>query len=146
MDCSVTGVVVGVALCAVPNGASCGLSPVPCSPNVTADTTQVHYPVQRVPAWVQSEMVWQSTQALGSDLSLQYSWDCGQTFLCDHAVSGTSPLLLTAGAPDIKKIGIGNTTDVYVRVFNTGTGSSMGTVGATLEQDFVVYTHVFYGF
>ncbi|MEA3203684.1 MAG: Carboxypeptidase regulatory-like domain [Thermoplasmata archaeon] len=153
MDCSTTAGApgvgsLGVALCSIPNGASCGLDPVPCSPNVTTDNTQVHYQVQRVPTWVQSELVWQSTQALGSDLSVMYSWTCDTNggFLCDHSVDGPSPLLLTAGAKDIQKIGIGNSTDIYVRVFNTATSASMGTVGATVEQDFLVYTHVFYGF
>jgi hypothetical protein len=149
IDCSATGAILGVALCSVPNGATCGLDPVPCSPNVTADNTQVHYPVQRVPTWVQSELVWQSTQALGSDLSLMYSWDCGEQnngFLCDHGADGASPLLLTADAKAIQEIGIGNSTDVYIRVFNTAAAASQGTAGATVEQDFLVYTHVFYGF
>ena len=153
MDCSTTAGAPGVghlsaALCAFPNGASCGLDPVPCSPNVTADNTQVHYQPQRVPTWVQSEMVWQSTQALGSDLGLMYSWSCDSNggFLCDHGVDGPSPLLLTANGKDIQKIGIGNSTDIYIRVFNTAASSSMSTVGATVEQDFIVYTHVFYGF
>ncbi|HUR61545.1 MAG TPA: carboxypeptidase-like regulatory domain-containing protein [Candidatus Thermoplasmatota archaeon] len=146
IECSGTFVVVGAALCSVPNEATCGLDPVPCSPNVTNDNTQVHYQVARVPSWVQSEMVWQSTQALGTDLSLMYSYDCGETLYCDHEVSGVSPLLLAAGPEDIQKIGIGNSTDVYIRVFNSGTAESMGRAGLTLEQDFTIYTQVFYGF
>jgi hypothetical protein len=115
---------------------------------VTADHTQVHYQVARVPSWVQSEMVWQSTQALGSDLTLEYSYTCDTNggFYCDHGVAGGSPLLLTASPKDIQTVGIGNATDVYIRVFNSAAASSMDTLGFTLEQDFVIYTHVFYGF
>jgi hypothetical protein len=154
MDCSTTAGApgagsLGIALCSIPNGLTCGLDPVPCVENVTSDNTQVHYQPQRVPTWVQSEMVWDSTQSLGSDLSLMYSWDCGDDnggFLCDHEVSGTSPLLLTADGAAIEKVGIGNSTDIYVRVFNTAAASAGGALGATLEQEFTVYTHVFYGF
>jgi hypothetical protein len=147
IDCSATGVVVGVALCSVPNGATCGLDPVPCSPDVTGDNARVRYQVPRVPTWVQSELVWTSTQALGTDLSLMYSYSCDDPiYYCDHQVQGASPLLLTAGPADIQKVGIGNETGLFVRVFNTGTGASQGTVGATLQQDFTLYTHLFYGF
>jgi hypothetical protein len=155
IDCSVTAVAVGFAACSAPNI---------FVPNATNDNTQVHYQPQRVPTWAQSEMVWQSTQQLGESLSLSYSWSCGQTLLCDHGVRGTSPLLLTANATAIKQIGMGNTTDTYIRVFNTwndATAPPPGTctpptpasgpacprgVGATIEQEFTVYTHLFYGF
>jgi hypothetical protein len=110
-------------------------------------------------------MVWKSTQQLGESLSLMYSWDCDQTLLCDHQVRGTSPLLLAANATAIAKIGMGNSTDTYIRVFNTyndATAPPPGTcapdlpqpagrrcprgLGATVEQDFTIYTHLFYGF
>ncbi|MEA3203683.1 MAG: hypothetical protein QOI63_1362, partial [Thermoplasmata archaeon] len=159
IDCSVTTVVVGAAACAIPNI---------FVPNATNDNTQVHYQPQRVPSWAQSEMIWKSTQQLGESLSLAYSWDCGDQnggFLCDHQVRGTSPLLLAANATAIAKIGMGNSTDAYLRVFNTyndATAPPPGTctpalpdpvgtrcprgVGATLEQEFTIYTHLFYGF
>ncbi|HUR61546.1 MAG TPA: carboxypeptidase-like regulatory domain-containing protein [Candidatus Thermoplasmatota archaeon] len=156
IDCSVTTVVVGAAACALPNIVM---------DNLTNDNTQVHYQPIRVPDWVQSEMVWRSTQALGESLSLAYSWDCGETLLCDHQVRGTSPLLLAANDTAIAKVGMGNSTDIYIRVFNTyndATAPPPGTcapdlpqpvgkrcprgIGATIEQDFTIYTHVFYGF
>ncbi|HUR64275.1 MAG TPA: carboxypeptidase-like regulatory domain-containing protein [Candidatus Thermoplasmatota archaeon] len=156
IDCSVTTVVVGAALCAIPNVVQ---------PNTTNDNTQVHYQPQRVPDWAQSEMVWKSTQNLGESLSLMYSWDCGETLFCDHQVRGTSPLLLTANQTAIAQIGMGNSTDTYIRVFNTyndATAPPPGTcapeapqpvgkrcprgVGLTLEQEFTIYTHLFYGF
>lgn len=116
--------------------------------NQTHDNTQTKHAVDRVPTWVQSEMVWSSTQALGGTMSLMYSWttDCPDSpFLCDHDVEGTSPLLLTADAEDIAQIHIGDGEDVYIRTF---TGSVEGTVpaGLTLQQSFDVYTHVFYGY
>jgi hypothetical protein len=166
IECSTTTVAVSFAACSAPNGATCGLDPVPCSGNVTNDNFLVHYQPQRVPTWVQSEMIWTSTQSLGDELNMQYSWDCGNDnagFLCDHGARGTSPLMINANETWIKKIGIGNSTDVYIRVFNTWNDATMppgtcapelpaaGTrclrgIGATTEQDFTIYTHIFYGF
>ncbi|MEA3142810.1 MAG: Carboxypeptidase regulatory-like domain [Thermoplasmata archaeon] len=159
IDCSVTAVAIGAALCAIPNILVA---------NATNDNTQVHYQPQRVPTWAQSEMVWKSTQNLGESLNLAYTWDCGDQnggLLCDHQVRGPSPLLLAANATAIAKIGMGNTTDTYIRVFNTyndATAPPPGTcapeapqpvgkrcprgVGATVEQEFTIYTHLFYGF
>lgn len=159
MECGVTGVVVGVALCLAPNLVT--------GQNVTNEHTQVTYQLSRRPTWVQTEMVWESTQQTGNELALMYSWtgDCG--LLCDHQVNGTSPLLLQANQTVIDAIGLGNGTDLYIRVFNddleetdshvrqctpipdpvlgatwcTGAG-----VGATVEQKFDHYTHIFYGY
>jgi hypothetical protein len=159
LECGVTGVVVGVALCLAPN--------ILTGQNITNDHTQVTYDVARRPAWVQTEMVWASTQAAGGELSLEYSYSGGCGLFCDHQVSGVSPLLLTADQTVIDTIGLGNGTGLYIRVFNddleatdpgvrqctpipdpvlgatwcTGAG-----VGVTLEQKFNHYTHVFYGY
>jgi hypothetical protein len=159
LECGVTGVVVGVALCLAPN--------ILLGQNVTNDHTQVTYDLARRPSWVQTEMVWESTQAAGDELALEYSYSGGCGLFCDHEVDGTSPLLLTANQTVIDTIGLGNGTGLYIRVFNddlettdpgvrectpipdpvlgatwcTGAG-----VGVTLEQKFTHYTHVFYGY
>lgn len=46
------------------------LTAVPGGECLASDTSQVVYTLDRVPDWIQSEMHWQSTQALGDALSL----------------------------------------------------------------------------
>jgi hypothetical protein len=155
LACGVTTPPVGVALCFL-------------AAEYLNDHTQVTYPVSKRPAWVQTEMVWQSTQALGGELALMYSYDGGCGLFCDHEVDGTSPLLLVANQTIIDTIGLGNGTDLYIRVFNSDldeTNPGLGDVctpipdpvlgnvwclgngvGLTLEQKFNHYTHVFYGY
>jgi hypothetical protein len=118
--------------------------------NATHDNNQVRYQLDKAPTWVQSEMVWQSTQAAGGSMYLAYSWIDGScdaaVGYCDHSVEGSSPLLLTATPDDIAKIGLGaDQKELYIRVF---TGATVpGTAGGvTLEQSFTIYTHVFYGY
>jgi hypothetical protein len=155
LECGVTTPPVGVALCLIAGDA-------------LNDNTQVTYDLTRTPTWVQTEMIWESTQALGGELALMYSWDGGCGLLCDHEVDGTSPLLLQANQTVVDTIGLGNGTGLYIRVFNSdldetdagldavctpvedpvfGNTWCMGNgVGLTLEQKFNHYTHVFHGF
>lgn len=155
LECGVTTPPVGVALCFAAG-------------DTLNDNTQITYDLARRPAWVQTEMVWESTQQLGGELALLYSWDGGCGLLCDHEVDGTSPLLLQANQTVIDTIGLGNGTGLYIRVFNSDLDETdMGLdavctpvpdpvlgniwclgngVGLTLEQRFNHYTHVFYGF
>lgn len=144
----------GYIECSTPNLAACGLLNDVVAlgggpENLTQDNSQVRYQLSRVPTWVQTEMVWTSTQALGGSMSLMYSYgDCGQGFYCDHDVTGTSPLLLTATPEDIAEIGLGEAEpELYIRVF-TGPvdGDPVGSLGLTFEQQFDYYTHVFYGY
>jgi hypothetical protein len=138
IECSGTFVVVGAAVCSFPDLVA---------DNLTQDNFGVYYQLSKTPTWMQSEMVWQSTQTLGGSMNLQYAWDCGETLLCEHEVSGVSPLLLTANADDVAKVNGGDYSDpVFVRAFNEGMTESNGLVGATVEQKFTIYTHVFYGY
>jgi hypothetical protein len=97
-----------------------------------------------------------------------YSWSGGCGLNCDHAVDGTSPLLLQANQTMVDTIGLGNGTDLYIRVFNSDLDETdaglddvctpvptppfnnvwcLGNgVGLTLEQKFNHYTHLFYGY
>jgi hypothetical protein len=139
IECSGSFVVVGAAVCSIPN--------VLLEQNVTQDNFGVFYDLSGKPTWMQSEMVWQSTQALGSAMNLQYAWDCGETLLCEHEVSGPSPLLLTADAEAIDTINGGDYEEqLFVRAFNEGLAETSGLLGLTLQQRFTVYTHVFYGY
>ncbi|HUR25480.1 MAG TPA: carboxypeptidase-like regulatory domain-containing protein [Candidatus Thermoplasmatota archaeon] len=150
IECSGTFVAVSFAACSAVNLVSneAGLG------NATEDNFGTFYPLTRKPTWMQSEMIWDSTQALGGKMALMYSWDCGDEnggFLCDHQVAGKSPLLLTADAAAIDEINEGDyTQDLFVRAFNEGLDETQpgvgGGLGVTLEQRFSVYTHVFYGY
>ena len=139
--------------CSTPNVALCGLANdlgnFGGQENLTQDNTQVRYPLSKVPTWVQTEMVWQSTQALGSEMTLMYSYgDCGEGFYCDHEVTGSSPLLLVATPEDIAEIGLGDAEpELYIRMFTGPVAEDpVGVVGVTVEQGFEYYTHVFYGY
>lgn len=138
-----------LALCSVPNIGPeilCGVGDV-CVGDITNDAFLVDHPVDGVPTWVQSEMVWESTQALGDQMDLLHSWDCGDVYLCDHTASGTSPLLLTEDADGIEEIGLGTENEnLTVRVFSSGAEESMGLAGFTVQQQFKIFTHVFYGY
>ena len=138
--------------CSTPNLAACGLANdlggFAGQQNVTQDNTQVRYPLGKVPTWIQTEMVWQSTQALGGEMSLMYSYgDCGGLY-CDHQVTGPSPLLLVATPEDIAEIGLGEAEpELYIRTFTGPVAEDpVGVVGVTVEQGFEYYTHVFYGY
>jgi hypothetical protein len=150
----------GFVECMTPNVALCGLVN-DLAGEVTHDNSQVVYELSRVPTWVQTEMIWRSTQAAGGEMSVMYSYgDCGG-FFCDHEAAGPSPLLLVANETDIATIGLGDGTDLYIRTFTKampGTeacfpagvpevgGACTGPAGLTLEQGFEYYTHVFYGY
>lgn len=160
IQCSFTLVAVSFAACSAPpivTGFACDAAGV-CVGNVTTDNFAVTYTLARPPTWLQSEMVWESTQAFGGEMAVMYSWDCGDEnggFLCDHTAEGVSPLLLTANETEIAEINegeLGNSTDeqLFVRVFNRGLHETDagpgGGLGATLEQRFSIYSHFFYGY
>lgn len=148
----------GFIECMTPNVALCGLInalvEIGGGPsNVTADNSQVRYPLARVPDWVQTEMVWQSTQALGGEMTVMYSYQNGcddaAGLYCDLEAAGTSPLLLVATPEDIATIGLGvEEPELYIRTFTSSavTGAPVNSVGLTLEQGFEYYTHIFYGY
>lgn len=147
---AVTYVFEGFIECSSPVFAACGfvtdVGELGGVDNATAEDSQVRYALEGVPTWVQSEMVWDPTNELGRRLALLYSWDCGDTFLCDHDAYGESPLLLAADPEAIAEIGLGNSTELYIRVFSDGLEESDGLAGATLEQAITIYSTVFYGY
>lgn len=151
IECSTTSgvpgvVVLGAALCSFPNIVTdeAGLG------NVTQDNFGAFYLLSKKPTWLQSELIWQSTQTLGGKMSVMYSWDCGDAnggFLCDHGAEGTSPVLLTADEAAIAEINGGDySEEIFVRVFNEGLDETQGAVGLTFQQKFTIYTHAFYGY
>jgi hypothetical protein len=148
----------GYIECMTPNVALCGLVnglvEIAGGPaNVTADSSQVRYPLAKAPSWTQTEMVWSSTQALGGSMTVMYSYhngcDDATGLYCDLEAAGPSPLLLVATPDDITRIGLGaEEPDLYIRTFTDSAveGAPVGSAGLTLEQSFQYYTHIFYGY
>ena len=153
IQCSGTFVAVSFAACSVVDIVQEG---------ITQDNFGVVYPMDGKPTWMQTEMTWDSTQALGGEMTVQYSWDCGSEnggFLCDHGVGGASPLVLTANQTQIDEINEGdyNGTGLFVRSFNQGLketdpdvpgygNAPGGGLGLTVNQRFTYYSHFFYGY
>lgn len=135
---------------------------------VLNDKFDAIYTLDRTPTWVQSEMVWDSTQAVSNELNLDYSYDDGHSALLANYVNvhGKSPVIGHADKTLAESVNLGNGTDLWIRVFNepiNGTrpsdpvnndpcvdrpvlGGCATGLGVTVEQAFTVYTHVFYGY
>jgi hypothetical protein len=159
IECSVPA----IALCSVPNvGAQIvGLltcdeplnqtgAPCVAPANATSDHFITWYAVARLPDWVQTEMVWTPTSAAGERLTLYHSYSGKEHIGIQGtygSATGASPLLLTSDRAASAKIDLGNATDLAIRAFSGGMGQDpSGFVGASVEQEFTAYTHVFYGY
>ncbi|MGB0652962.1 MAG: carboxypeptidase-like regulatory domain-containing protein [Thermoplasmatota archaeon] len=80
------------------------------------------YTLDAPPAHLQSEAVWQSTQALGNELQISYTClDCGEggTQVRYGVAAGTSPLIMVGNVTLAEELGIGNGQPVTFRVFGT---------------------------
>lgn len=151
IECGFTSPAVGVALCGVVDDETLN------------EDSQVRYPFDRTPTWIQSELSWQSTQAAGGELALMYSYlhaDC-DPFYCDHDIRGPSPLVLKANETVAQTLDE-NETELYIRVFTDDVDDTASPVctpptpatnevcpqgsGVTFQQSFRIVTHVFYGY
>lgn len=92
-----------------------------------------------IPDYAQAEMVWQSTQALGNDLDLEF-YDGGTWY--HKFTGGVSPLMLNATGEEIEDWWTANATELPMRVFP---GSS-APASVTTNQQFTVYMTMFYNF
>ncbi|HJQ93958.1 MAG TPA: carboxypeptidase-like regulatory domain-containing protein, partial [Candidatus Thermoplasmatota archaeon] len=153
IECSFSLVAVGFAACS--------------SASQLNDRFIVTYELERPPQWVQSEMVWESTQAVSPDLDVVYSAPGEGALLDNYAEDwGPSPLLIQVNETLAAERGLGNGSELMIRVFNqpvegTETGDPANNddcldrpvlggcttgAGATLEQGFTILTNAFYGF
>ncbi|HUR25479.1 MAG TPA: hypothetical protein VM327_05645 [Candidatus Thermoplasmatota archaeon] len=125
------------------------------------------YALTQLPDWAQSEMIWESTQAVSENLDLVYSVPPRESTLYDNYAEarGPSPLLVTANQTTMGEYGVLE-QGVIFRVFNEPIDSTRPSdpasgdacldrpqlggcvtgVGFTLEQSFKVYTNLFFGF
>ena len=140
LQCSFTLVLVGFNACGVPEIFGMPL-----------DNPLVVHDIAPNGTFAQTEMVWKSTQSLGDQLDLQYSWGTCGTLYCDHGDTGTSPLIISADEELLTTMlndpaNPGN-PGLMIRVFGTEASAAEGLgLGATLDQSFTHYTHVFYAF
>lgn len=151
IECSFSLVAAGLAACSTAGSDN--------------DVFLTEYGLDRVPDWAQAEAQWSSTQALGDRVTLLFSAP-GEGALLDNygEEEGTSPLLVSANRTTLDGYGVGAGQTLMVRVFNApveGTrppdpldgddcfdrpalGGCLTGIGATLNQEFTVYTHVFH--
>lgn len=92
----------------------------------------------QIPDFAQAESVWDSTQALGNDLSLSF-YDGGTWHFKE--VHGVSPLIINANATEIADWWTENATELPMRMF-----PGSGAVAVTYNQQFTVYMTMFYNF
>ena len=166
LQCSFTAFVARVAACNPSEAAQplCNTpAPVCTGPvdNLTADEFMAVHSVSRQTArFLQSELVWEAGSQLSSSLkALPGSRDPSTGEINDYRpFEGTSPLAMPMDGAVAQALFIGNGKDLVVRVFAgyvnetappaclpSPVGCPWG-LGASYEQRFDLFTHVFYGF
>jgi hypothetical protein len=155
-----------VALCSVPNNACLPLILLqPClahGPNVTNDNFSSFFPLDAEPRWVQAELVWKSTQALGDKLSVttrvsdRTNYDQGFYLRGMNSSTGSSPLLviddydLIHNSANGGKDALGvNGTGLEMDIFSGGnvpTPVTRDLGGAQVQQEYQIIVHAFYGY
>lgn len=103
-----------------------------------------------IPTFAQGELVWESTQTLGDELSFNWRKTGTNTDYID--TEGPSPLLLAANYTLFEKNDVGVSEPLRTVIFtghNPATeppGGILWGVGVQLQQKFTLYLHVFYNF
>jgi hypothetical protein len=102
------------------------------------------------PTYAQGELVWESTQSLGDELSFNWRKDDTNTDYVD--IEGPSPLVLAAEKDLLAENEVGAGQPLRTIIFtahNSATeppGGLLWGVGVQWQQRFTVYIHVFYNF
>lgn len=118
----------------VPNG-------VGVNPCAFTGSDNVHIVIMdRMPTVAQAELVWTNTQSAGDDLSINYFLDGSGTGSFKQK-SGTSPVIISANGTEINNANKGD-LNLTVRVFPGSSGPAV----VVVQQEFTIYTTVFYGF
>jgi hypothetical protein len=148
-----------VAVCGAPNVVStvllCPAFNV-CLGNLTDDRFGLNFFYDPNATMIQSEMFWDSTQSLSTQLSLEMEnlGNCtaaGDSYIKDTA--GDSPIFNKMNAQDIQNGTIGGNCPVFHSVFSGGVASTPPTpatgpigIGGTIQQRFTIISHAFYGY
>lgn len=137
-----------VVLCGAPNlvsGFLCDFG-FPCLGNITADSFTWDTYFEQNATLIQTELVWESTQAASPELFLQQE---ALESTCDEApalvteAGGPSPMMDRASEEDIQRSGIGGDCPIYYSIFS---GEVVPLVGFTVEQRGSAYIHAFYNY
>lgn len=96
--------------------AACGLAP-----DQTNNAFLVEYPMDKPPKWIQSEAVWESTQALGSSLSLSITDFSTGTQIGVNSTAGPSPIYVTVNETTAQRFNYTgpSANPVNIRLFST---------------------------
>ena len=121
-----------------------------CLPQPTNDAYSAFLAIDGTPDYVQTEMVWETTQALGDSMSyaLRYAdketYDGGMYEDGFGSFEGPSPLLGHVSGEDAADAELGNRTGLVFSIFS---GGAQGTpLGVTVEQSYTFFIHAFYGY
>ncbi|HUR25484.1 MAG TPA: carboxypeptidase-like regulatory domain-containing protein [Candidatus Thermoplasmatota archaeon] len=121
-----------------------------CAPQPTNDAYSAFLAIDGTPDYVQTEMTWETTQALGDSMSyaLRYAdkatYDGGMYEGGFDSFEGPSPLLGHISGDDAADAELGNRTGMVFSIFS---GGAQGTpLGVTVEQQYTFFIHAFYGY
>lgn len=132
-----------------------------CTGNLTNDVSIVEVPdvyaLQRIPDWLQVEMVWESNQAASTYLTTRIDVSPPDSFTIDNSSSGVgpSPLLVMPAMENFTKWGLGVNHTLALEAFHGGPavlcdtdpiGGNCILAGAAIQQRFTWFLHVFYGY
>jgi hypothetical protein len=140
----------------------CGAANLVTSQNITNDRFTWDQYLSDGASMVQSELVWQSTQAVSPQLYFEMEAIDGGCSPSDdgfmNSTRGESPIYTQLNSSVIEKYGIGTKCPIYYSIFSGGPVCTdptpvpqVGTLnpicpGVTFEQRFTMYIHAFYGF
>lgn len=121
-----------------------------CLPQPTNDAYSAFLAIDGgTPDYLQTEMVWESTQALGNEMSyaLRYAerttYDNGMYEDGFESFEGPSPLRGNVSGEDMEEAELGNRTGLVFSIFS---GNQEYPVGVTLSQRYTFFIHAFYGY
>lgn len=146
-------IVPGANLCAIVNLYPCIVAGY-CEP-IVDDTSFVVLldevlSLQRTPDWLQTEIVWESTQAATPGLGIQYSNYDPETpgrGATSDVVRGRSPLVYGMDNETLAAWGVGKTNGIGHEIFgHMDETSALGSLGFVLNQQVSFFFHVFYGY
>lgn len=107
------------------------------------DANHAHEFPDGTPTWFQNELVWESTQVAGSELSLL----AGPASCADpkwNRMDGPSPLWFDMDRFELAARGLGTDLGMCSRVFTWTSGDVAHVAGVQLQQSFSSFSHAFY--
>ncbi|MHB1260560.1 MAG: carboxypeptidase-like regulatory domain-containing protein [Thermoplasmatota archaeon] len=147
-------IVPGANLCAIINLYPCALAGY-CQP-IVEDTSHIllydHLvALARTPDWLQTEVVWESTQSLSPALAIRYSAyspaDGAGLDERQDRVSGQSPLVIRMDPERLAEWKTGTEEGLSHEFFgHMEETSAVGSLGFVLNQRVTAFSHAFYGY